>query len=64
MKKITIGSITILAFIVFAFAQPVTTGTDSLKAVQKSETSKLAKKTIVIPPPAPTNWSKIKDLFR
>jgi hypothetical protein len=64
MKKITIVTTTILAFVVFAFAQPPVTGTDSLKAVQKSETSKLAKKTIVIPPKAPTNWSKIKDLFR
>ena len=63
MKKIAIASITILAFIAFAFAQPVTTGIDSLKAVQKSETSKLGKKTIVQPTP-PTNWSKIKDLFR
>jgi hypothetical protein len=63
MKKITIASITILTFIAIAFAQPVTTGIDSLKAVQKSETSKLSKKTIVQPTP-PTNWSKIKDLFR
>jgi hypothetical protein len=63
MKKITIATITILAFIVFAFAQPATSGTDSLKAVQKSEISKLGKKAIVQPTP-PTNWSKIKDLFR
>jgi hypothetical protein len=63
MKKITSVSITILAFVVFAFAQPTTSGTDSLKVVQKTENSKLAKKTIVQPTP-PTNWSKIKDLFR
>jgi hypothetical protein len=69
MKKTAIATITILSFVVFAFAQPATMASDSLKAVQKSETSKLGKKTIVMPPPpgnptAPTNWSKIKDLFR
>jgi hypothetical protein len=64
MKKTAIVSITILAFILLAFAQPASTGTDSLKVVQKSETSKLAKKTIVQQPIPPTNWSKIKDLFR
>lgn len=36
---------------------------DSVKAVQTIDKNALTKKTIINPKP-PTNWSKIKDLFR
>jgi hypothetical protein len=64
MKKISIAKFILITFFAFTFAQPAAPSLDSLKVTQKSETAKLAKKTIVIPSKSPTNWSKIKDLFR
>jgi hypothetical protein len=65
MKKIIMALFTIICFFVFAFSQVDTaaTGSDSLKAIQKSGNASLSKKTITKQQP-PTNWSKIKDLFR
>jgi hypothetical protein len=63
MKK---AATAILVFVFLAgssFAQAPVSSADSLKAAQKSESVKLNKKTIVTKS-TPTNWSKIKDLFR
>jgi hypothetical protein len=64
MKKIIISSILVFSFMLCASAQVGSPAkVDSVKAVQTVYTNALGKKTIVNPKP-PTNWSKIKDLFR
>jgi hypothetical protein len=65
MKKLIISSSIVLSFIICGSAQQ---GADTqnvapAKSVQSVDKSALGKKTIVNPKP-PTNWSKIKDLFR
>jgi hypothetical protein len=68
MKKLVNSSILILSFIICVSAQM---GSDVLKipaskSIQTTDKGALNKKTIVTNPKgqAPTNWSKIKDLFR
>jgi hypothetical protein len=67
MKKIIISSILVFSFILCASAQVGSPAqVDSVKAVQTTHTNALGKKTIVSDPlgQKPTNWSRIKDLFR
>jgi hypothetical protein len=65
MKKLIISSILVLSFIFCASAQQIESQSkvDSVKAVQTVDKNSLNKKTIVNPK-NPTNWSRIKDLFR
>jgi hypothetical protein len=63
MKKALLSLLAIGALIACPFAQTPASSQDSLKSSQKIESLGLNKKTIVTPK-APTNWSKIKDLFR
>jgi hypothetical protein len=65
MKKISSIAMTVLVFVVFAFAQGSqdTVKVDSLRSIQKVESnSSLNKQTRVRT--TPTNWSRIKDLFK
>jgi hypothetical protein len=65
MNKFFTAAMTVLVFIVFAFAQGSqdTVKVDSLKSIQKVESnSSLNKQTRVRT--TPTNWSRIKDLFK
>jgi hypothetical protein len=64
MKKTVLASVAILSFIICAFAQAPVSSSDSLKSAQKIETVSFNKKTSIVTPKPPTNWSKIKDLFR
>jgi hypothetical protein len=63
MRKVLTSLFTISALVACLYAQSPAASQDSLKSAQKIESSGLNKKTIVTPK-APTNWSKIKDLFR
>lgn len=63
MKKAAVVTCTVIFLAVCSFAQAPVSSADSLKSAQQSESVKLSKKTIV-KTSAPTNWSKIKDLFR
>jgi|GEM_PF-5326828 len=63
MKKKVVATFAILALAVFSFSQVPVSTNDSLKISSQSQSVNLGKKTIVTPKP-PTNWSKIKDLFR
>ena len=65
MRKLIISSAIVLSFIICASAQQSaeTQKSAPAKSVQTVEKSSLGKKTITVPKP-PTNWSKIKDLFR
>jgi hypothetical protein len=69
MKKILKLFIILLFTVSFISSQPVisSTTTDTINSSnissEKASNPKIAKKTIVQPKP-PTNWSRIKDLFR
>jgi hypothetical protein len=65
MKKLFISLVVIFAFSVCAWSQQTTESqvVTPAKTVQSVDKSSLTKKTIVSPKP-PTNWSRIKDLFR
>jgi hypothetical protein len=63
MKKI-LGFLTLLClFATLSFGQASTDLGKRTTIKQNSDKTVLAKKTIV-QPKSPTNWSKIKDLFR
>jgi hypothetical protein len=64
VKKKLIATAALFSFVFACFVAPVSAqDTPQQKAVEKASVVKLSKKTIVHPSP-PTNWSKIKDLFR
>jgi hypothetical protein len=65
MRKIIISSFVVFSFIICASAQQpgAQSQSDSVKVVQTSDKNTLNKKTITNPKP-PTNWSRIKELFK
>jgi len=63
MKKIFISALAVIVVAVCSFSQTPVPSADSLKSSSKSVAANLSKKTIVTKN-NPTNWSKIKDLFR
>jgi ABC-type Fe3+-hydroxamate transport system substrate-binding protein len=66
MKRIITSSVLVLSFILCVSAQQVesqASQSSSVKTTQTVNKNTLNKRTIIIPK-APTNWSKIKDLFR
>lgn len=65
MRKLIISTAIVFSFIICASAQQSTDTQNVVpaKSVQTVDKNALNKRTIVIPKP-PTNWSKIKDLFR
>jgi hypothetical protein len=65
MKKLLISLVLVFSFSICASAQqsPIAQKAAPAKTVQSVDKSTLNKKTITLPK-TPTNWSKIKDLFR
>jgi hypothetical protein len=65
MRKIIISAILVFSFMICVSAQQQVSQSqsDSVKAVQTADKNTLNKKSIVNPKP-PTNWSRIKELFK